>query len=270
MVGCHRAPLSTEHVPTIILTSVGSGCRVMPALGRLATTGLVCCLCVCAWHQVVYRAYQPSALTRWRATGLITASNAIQEPWGIRCGSYSTRPDRGMSFQEPLRRPKRKGEATMDLRFCFVFSQRKLVQVHMCTLDAAQGETIMILTRANECALRVLARLAKALQARSHTSACALALDKVPESMIVIGGGYIGLEMGSVYSRLGTKITVVEFGNNIVPSMVRRLFMYRAASVRTKRKHGGSPPFAPGSARHKSIQQSFLPGVHAAHMAHEL
>ena len=38
--------------------------------------------------------------------------------------------------------------------------------------------------------------------------------------MVVIGGGYIGLEMGSVYSRLGTKITVVEFLDHIVPSMV--------------------------------------------------
>ncbi|KAF5831075.1 hypothetical protein DUNSADRAFT_13631 [Dunaliella salina] len=59
------------------------------------------------------------------------------------------------------------------------------------------------------------------------SSTGALALDKVPESMIVIGGGYIGLEMGSVYGRLGTKITVVEFGDSIVPSMdgeVRRAF----------------------------------------------
>ncbi|RDL32455.1 Dihydrolipoyl dehydrogenase [Venustampulla echinocandica] len=46
---------------------------------------------------------------------------------------------------------------------------------------------------------------------RVITSTGALALEKVPESMIVIGGGIIGLEMGSVWSRLGTKVTVVEF-----------------------------------------------------------
>jgi len=39
--------------------------------------------------------------------------------------------------------------------------------------------------------------------------------------MVVIGGGYIGLEMGSVYQRLGAKVTVVEFMDNIVPTMVR-------------------------------------------------
>jgi dihydrolipoamide dehydrogenase len=46
---------------------------------------------------------------------------------------------------------------------------------------------------------------------RIITSTGAIALDKVPESMVVIGGGIIGLEMGSVWSRLGSKVTVVEF-----------------------------------------------------------
>jgi dihydrolipoamide dehydrogenase len=39
----------------------------------------------------------------------------------------------------------------------------------------------------------------------------ALAFDKVPEHLIVVGGGYIGLELGSVWSRLGSKVTVLEF-----------------------------------------------------------
>lgn len=46
---------------------------------------------------------------------------------------------------------------------------------------------------------------------RIITSTGAIALEKVPESMVVIGGGIIGLEMGSVWSRLGSKVTVVEF-----------------------------------------------------------
>lgn len=45
----------------------------------------------------------------------------------------------------------------------------------------------------------------------------ALTFDKVPEHFIVVGGGYIGLEMGSVWSRLGAKVTVVEFLPRIVP-----------------------------------------------------
>jgi hypothetical protein len=40
--------------------------------------------------------------------------------------------------------------------------------------------------------------------------------------MVVIGGGYIGLEMGSVYQRLGAEVTVVEYAGNIVPTMVSK------------------------------------------------
>jgi len=51
------------------------------------------------------------------------------------------------------------------------------------------------------------------------SSTGALSLKKVPESLIVVGGGYIGLEMGSVWRRLGSKVTVVEFMDRIVPQM---------------------------------------------------
>ena len=51
------------------------------------------------------------------------------------------------------------------------------------------------------------------------TSTGALSLSEVPKTMLVIGGGYIGLEMGSVWSRLGTKVTVIEKFDRIVPTM---------------------------------------------------
>ena len=47
----------------------------------------------------------------------------------------------------------------------------------------------------------------------------ALVLDKVPGHMVVIGGGVIGLELGSVWRRLGAKVTVVEFLDQILPGM---------------------------------------------------
>ena len=59
------------------------------------------------------------------------------------------------------------------------------------------------------------------------TSTGALELGKVPNAMVVIGAGVIGLELGSVYARLGTKVTVVEFLDNITPGMdaeVQRTF----------------------------------------------
>jgi dihydrolipoamide dehydrogenase len=51
------------------------------------------------------------------------------------------------------------------------------------------------------------------------TSTGALALEAVPKTMVVIGAGVIGLEMGSVYARLGTAVTVVEYLDAITPGM---------------------------------------------------
>lgn len=51
------------------------------------------------------------------------------------------------------------------------------------------------------------------------SSTGALKLNKVPKHMIVIGGGVIGLELGSVYRRLGSEVTVVEFMDHILPGM---------------------------------------------------
>ena len=54
---------------------------------------------------------------------------------------------------------------------------------------------------------------------RIVSSTGALALDAVPARLAVIGGGYIGLELGSVWGRLGAQVTVVEFLDRIVPGM---------------------------------------------------
>ena len=58
---------------------------------------------------------------------------------------------------------------------------------------------------------------------RVITSTEALKLDEVPKHLIVIGGGVIGLELGSVYGRLGAKVSVVEFMDSIIPTMDRTM-----------------------------------------------
>lgn len=55
------------------------------------------------------------------------------------------------------------------------------------------------------------------------SSTGALKLEKVPNKMVVVGGGYIGLEMGSVWSRLGAKVEVVEFLDHITPGMDKEI-----------------------------------------------
>ncbi len=54
---------------------------------------------------------------------------------------------------------------------------------------------------------------------RVITSTEALELKEIPKHLVVIGGGVIGLELGSVYARLGAKVSVVEFMDNIIPTM---------------------------------------------------
>jgi len=55
------------------------------------------------------------------------------------------------------------------------------------------------------------------------SSTGALNLEQVPKKMVVVGGGYIGLEMGSVWSRLGSEVHVVEFLDHITPGMDKEI-----------------------------------------------
>ena len=55
------------------------------------------------------------------------------------------------------------------------------------------------------------------------SSTGALSLKSVPKKLVIIGGGYIGLEMGSVWSRLGSEVHVVEFLDHITPGIDREV-----------------------------------------------
>ncbi|MDC3039409.1 FAD-dependent oxidoreductase, partial [Candidatus Pelagibacter sp.] len=55
------------------------------------------------------------------------------------------------------------------------------------------------------------------------SSTGALSLKEVPKNLVVVGGGYIGLEMGSVWSRLGAEVNVIEFLDHITPGMDREI-----------------------------------------------
>jgi len=51
------------------------------------------------------------------------------------------------------------------------------------------------------------------------SSTGALSFNSVPKELVIIGGGYIGLEMGSVWKRLGSNVTIIEFLDSIIPEM---------------------------------------------------
>jgi dihydrolipoamide dehydrogenase len=81
--------------------------------------------------------------------------------------------------------------------------------------EILEGTNIIIATGSKPIELP----FAKFDKERIISSTEALNIKEVPNKMIVIGGGVIGLEMGSVYARLGTEVTVVEFAPKLIPTM---------------------------------------------------
>ena len=55
------------------------------------------------------------------------------------------------------------------------------------------------------------------------SSTGALSFSKIPKELVIIGAGYIGLEMGSVWSRLGSEVQVIEFLDHITPGMDKEI-----------------------------------------------
>lgn len=81
------------------------------------------------------------------------------------------------------------------------------------------GKNIIIATGSKPSSLPFI----KIDKKRIITSTEALTLTEVPKHLVLIGGGVIGLELGSVYARLGAKVSVIEFMDSIIPTMDRGL-----------------------------------------------
>ncbi len=82
-----------------------------------------------------------------------------------------------------------------------------------------QGKNIIIATGSKPSSLPFI----KLDKDRVITSTEALNLKEIPKHLVVIGGGVIGLELGSVYARLGAKVSVIEFMDSLIPTMDRTL-----------------------------------------------
>ena len=69
---------------------------------------------------------------------------------------------------------------------------------------------------------------------RTLTSTSALELEEIPQRLLVVGGGYIGLEMGTVYAALGSQVTVVEMTGELLPGVDRDLTRPLVARLKSK------------------------------------
>ncbi|MCZ2393818.1 MAG: dihydrolipoyl dehydrogenase [Chitinophagales bacterium] len=97
------------------------------------------------------------------------------------------------------------------------FENTNTVNIALATGEntSIQGDKIIIATGSKPTQLPFLQIDKK----RIITSTEALSLPTLPKSLIVIGGGVIGLELGSVYARLGAEVTVIEYLDRIIPGM---------------------------------------------------
>jgi dihydrolipoamide dehydrogenase len=96
------------------------------------------------------------------------------------------------------------------------FKDKHTIQIKTDTgIQEIKGKNIIIATGSKPSTLPNV----KIDKERIITSTEALKLQEVPKHMIVIGGGVIGLEMGSVFKRLGAKVSVVEFADSIIAAM---------------------------------------------------
>lgn len=95
------------------------------------------------------------------------------------------------------------------------FIDKNTIQIDGKKKEKITAEKVIIATGSKPTSLPFI----KLDKDRVITSTEALELKEVPKHLLVIGGGVIGLELGSVYARLGAKVSVVEFLDNIIPSM---------------------------------------------------
>jgi dihydrolipoamide dehydrogenase len=85
--------------------------------------------------------------------------------------------------------------------------------------EEIQGKSIIIATGSKPANLPFI----KLDKDRVITSTEALKMKEIPKHLIVIGGGVIGMELGSVYGRMGAKVSVIEFMDSLIPSMDRTM-----------------------------------------------
>ena len=102
---------------------------------------------------------------------------------------------------------------------CIAAPGEVVVSLNDGTMDSLTARNILIATGSESSPLAGV----EVDEKRIVSSTGALSLESVPEKLIVIGAGVIGLELGSVWSRLGSGVTVVEYLDHILPGMDREI-----------------------------------------------
>lgn len=175
----------------------------------------------------LYRGCIPSKALLHVAKLLREAHEA--EQWGVSFGSPRIDLDRLRGWKENVVGKLGSGVESLCKQrgVTFIHARARLLDAHTLALTAPHGSPLpplsfehLILATGSAPAIPGPFRIA---DPRIMDSTSALALPDVPQRLLVIGGGYIGLELGTVYAALGSAVTVVELTDGLLPGADRDL-----------------------------------------------
>ncbi len=148
--------------------------------------------------------------------------------WGVDFGEPKVDLDKLRDFKNGVvtRLTSGTGQLAKARKITFIQGFASLVDAHNLTIKKADGgdealqfEHAVIATGS----VPAIPPMLKVDDPRVMDSTGALDLPDIPETMLVVGGGYIGLELGSVYAQLGSAVTVVEMTGGLLPGADRDL-----------------------------------------------
>lgn len=158
---------------------------------------------------------------------LLHVSKVINETkeatnWGIEFGKPKIHLDKIRTWKESIIQQLTQGLGDLSKRrnVNFIQGRARFADAHTLSIDKADGDSenlpfdyAILATGSQPFIIPSLALDSP----RFMDSTSALELEDIPKSLLVIGGGYIGLELGSVYAALGSKVTVVEMTSSLLP-----------------------------------------------------
>jgi dihydrolipoamide dehydrogenase len=223
----------------------------------------------------LYRGCIPSKALLHVAEVLNDAKHA--EAWGITFGAPKIDLDRLRAFKTKVvtQLTGGLGQLSKQRKITYIQGTASFVDARTLELKAEDGKTqtltfehAIIATGSHPATVPGLSIESPRLM----DSTGALELPDIPTSLLVVGGGYIGLELGSVYAALGTKVTVVEMTDGLLPGADRDLVTVLARRIESicegvllntkvvgmkAQKDGIAVTFEPGGGAGEKQEQTF-------------
>lgn len=127
------------------------------------------------------------------------------------------------------------GQISKQRKINFIQGRASFINSSKLKIEKVDGQTIEHTFEKAIIATGSVVTIIPSLNVQSKrllNSTSALDLPEIPKSLLVIGGGYIGLELGSVYNALGTKVSVVEMMPGLLPGADRDLVNYLSMRIK--------------------------------------